>query len=66
MVRVFNLSMYYTRKTGREQAAIFKCVVGDCITLSLKTLIIHGLVAYNKFKFFVVVLARFELATVPV
>ena len=50
MVRVFNLSMYYTAKTGREQMQIFNCII-------------HDLAVYNKFKFFVVVLARFELAT---
>ena len=45
---------------------ILKCVVCDCITLSLKTLIIQCFALHNKFKFLLVVLARFELTTVPV
>lgn len=63
MVRVFNLSMYYTAKTGREQMQIFNSVVCDCITLSLKTIIIQCFALHNKFKFLLVVLVRFELTT---
>lgn len=61
--RLFNLSINYTLKKMREQVQIFKSIKNDYLSLSPKTIIIQGLAKHIKPKFFMVEIARFELAT---